>query len=211
MQVDFNKRRLMKRIYIIGGSPCSGKSTIASILSKKYKLHYFKVDENLEKYTLAGSKKSGSICEKRIYRKPDEIWLRKPEIQCAEEIGFYKEVFDLVLEDIREIKTDRDIIVEGAAFLPELICKIKNFDIKYMFLTPSAEFQVSHYKQRDWIKYVLENCSDKEKAFNNWMKRDILFANYVRKTCGEKYFSVVNDGSLGVEELIAKVENYFKL
>ena len=35
--------------YYIGGSPCRGKSTIAEILSKKYNLHYFKVDDYLDK------------------------------------------------------------------------------------------------------------------------------------------------------------------
>lgn len=34
-------------IYFIGGSPCSGKSTVTEILSKKYDLYYFKVDDFL--------------------------------------------------------------------------------------------------------------------------------------------------------------------
>lgn len=33
--------------YYIGGSPCSGKSTIAEIPSKRYDLYYFKVDDFL--------------------------------------------------------------------------------------------------------------------------------------------------------------------
>lgn len=37
-------------VYYIGGSPCSGKSTTAEILSKKYDLYYFKVDDYLDKY-----------------------------------------------------------------------------------------------------------------------------------------------------------------
>lgn len=37
-------------IYFIGGSPCSGKSTVAEILSRKYDLHYFKVDDYLDTY-----------------------------------------------------------------------------------------------------------------------------------------------------------------
>lgn len=38
----------MINTYYIGGSPCSGKSTIAEALSKKYILHYFKVDDYLD-------------------------------------------------------------------------------------------------------------------------------------------------------------------
>lgn len=39
----------MINTYYIGGSPCSGKSTIAEILSKKYNLYNFKVDNFLER------------------------------------------------------------------------------------------------------------------------------------------------------------------
>ena len=34
-------------LYILGGSPCSGKSTVAEILSRECDFTYFKVDENL--------------------------------------------------------------------------------------------------------------------------------------------------------------------
>lgn len=41
----------MINIYYIGGSPCAGKSTVAEILSQKYDLYYFKVDDFLDDYT----------------------------------------------------------------------------------------------------------------------------------------------------------------
>lgn len=44
----------MAKIYWIGGSPCSGKSTIAEIISNRYGLYYFKVDDYLEKYANYG-------------------------------------------------------------------------------------------------------------------------------------------------------------
>lgn len=47
----------MTNIYYIGGSPCSGKSTIAEMIAKKYDLHYFKVDDYLDKYIAKGKEK----------------------------------------------------------------------------------------------------------------------------------------------------------
>ena len=38
----------MEGLYIIGGSPCSGKSTIAEMIAEKYDFNYFKVDDYLE-------------------------------------------------------------------------------------------------------------------------------------------------------------------
>ena len=40
----------MEGLYIIGGSPCSGKSTIAEMIAEKYDFNYFKVDDYLEQY-----------------------------------------------------------------------------------------------------------------------------------------------------------------
>ena len=41
--------------YYIGGSPCAGKSTVAEILSRKYNLYYYKVDDYLDKYIRLGA------------------------------------------------------------------------------------------------------------------------------------------------------------
>ena len=54
-------------IYYIGGLPCSGKSTIAEILSKKYDLYYFKVDDYLDKYMQLGAAagiNNQGVCDK---------------------------------------------------------------------------------------------------------------------------------------------------
>jgi hypothetical protein len=43
--MESNLNRLFSQAYFIGGSPCSGKSTIAEMISRQYQLEYYKVDE----------------------------------------------------------------------------------------------------------------------------------------------------------------------
>lgn len=69
----------MMNIYYIGGSPCSGKSTIAGILSKKYDLYYFKVDDFLNEYTQTGALKGYEICKKQVELTAEQIWMRCDE------------------------------------------------------------------------------------------------------------------------------------
>ena len=76
----------MMNTYYIGGSPCSGKSTIAEIVSKKYDLYYFKVDDFLDKYTKMGASKGYEICKKQERMNAEEIWMREPLLQCTEEL-----------------------------------------------------------------------------------------------------------------------------
>lgn len=44
----------MIKAYYIDGSPCRGNTTKAEILSERYDLYYFKVDDFLDKYTKMG-------------------------------------------------------------------------------------------------------------------------------------------------------------
>lgn len=198
--------------YYIGGSPCSGKSTIAEMLSKRYDLYYFKVDDFLEQYTQRGALSGYEICKKQKEMNAEQIWMREPLLQCREEIIFYNEIFDFILEHLGQIRNKRGVITEGAAYLPELMKKLNIPYNRYISITPTEEFQVIHYRKREWVPYVLQECSDKEKAFCNWMDRDVLFAKEVQRQCREQqYMSLVNNGEMNVDELVNKVTQHFGL
>lgn len=201
----------MINTYYVGGSPCSGKSTIAEILSDKYNLYYFKVDDFLEKYTKMGAAKGFEICKKQDNMTAEEIWMREPLLQCKEEFMFYEEIFEFILEDLGQIKCN-GMITEGAAFLPKLMKRLNISKDRYISITPSRDFQISHYKKREWVPYVLEGCRDMEKAFSNWMERDILFAHEVQRQCKEEnYISIINDGSIKLEALVNRVAAHLGL
>lgn len=202
----------MTNIYYIGGSPCSGKSTITEILSKKYGLYYFKVDDFLDKYAETGASKGYPICKKQIEMDAEQIWMREPTLQCKEELLFYEEILEFILEDLRQIGNTSRIITEGAAYLPKLMMASGVPAYSYLSITPSREFQIFHYSKREFVPYILEGCRDPEKAFCNWMERDVLFAQEVRRQCHEeKYLSIINDGSLKIEELTEKAVVHFGL
>jgi len=59
---------------------------------------------------------------------------------------------------------------------------------------------------------VLDGCSDFQKAFNNWMDRDSLFAEEVIRQCGEnRYLSLVNNGKTSIKDLVEIVSAHFSL
>lgn len=202
----------MTNIYYIGGSPCSGKSTIAELISKKYNLYYFKVDDFLEKYIQMGALKGYEICKKQSEMNAEQIWMRDPLLQCKEELEIYQEMFEFIQEDLKQINNEKGIITEGAAYLPALMKNSKVLNDRYISITPTEEFQVFHYRKREWVPFILEGCSDKEKAFCNWMDRDILFAKEVQKQCSEEeYVSLVNNGEMAIDEMLDKVIRHFGL
>ncbi len=200
----------MIRTYYIGGSPCAGKSTVTEILSQRYHLYYFKVDDFLDEYTKRGALKGYPICKKTVEMSAEQIWMRDPLLQCREEFEFYEEVFEYVSADLKQINCENGIITEGAAYVPKLIKQLGIPDSRYISITPTKEFQLAHYRTRKFVPYVLEGFRDKEKAFSNWMDRDALFAQEVQKQCYEnKYVSIINDGSASVDQLVNRVAVHF--
>ena len=51
-------------IYWIGGSPCSGKSSIAELLCKEFGFNYYKCDDHLDRYMKIGVENNIKIMEK---------------------------------------------------------------------------------------------------------------------------------------------------
>lgn len=202
----------MKNIYFIGGSPCGGKSTICEVLSQKYNLYYFKVDDYLDNYMKKALKDNRTLCKKNLEMSAEEIWMREPSLQAQEELDIYKEIFNYIISDLEKISTDNDIITEGCAYLPILIKKLGISSNHFLSIIPTKEFQISHYRQRNYVPKVLDGCRDKEKAFSNWMERDYLFSKEIERQCAiEDYKIIINDGKILLDDLVLEVLNHFEI
>ena len=198
-------------LYMIGGSPCSGKSTLASLLARKYDLLHIKLDDLVDEMMSQASVDSRPICLLRQDRNPEQIWMRNPEEMADEEWRFYEEIFPYVKSYLIKDQ-DKALLVEGAGLLPHLIKSLEEPAVSYLCLTPTADFQKKHYKQREWVPYVLEGTSNPEQAFENWMQRDILFAQMVRKEAKKLgYPSLMTDGSRSEKETAEEIARIFKL
>ena len=198
-------------LYMIGGSPCSGKSTIASLLARQYQLLHIKLDDLVDEIMSQASADSQPICLLRQDRSPEQIWMRNPEEMADEEWRFYEEIFPYVKSYLIK-NQDRPLLVEGAGLLPHLVKDLECPASSYLCLTPTADFQQKHYKQREWVPYVLEGTTNPEQAFENWMQRDILFAQMVRQEAMKLgYSSLVTDGSQSEDQTVEEVARLLKL
>lgn len=202
----------MSDIYYIGGSPCSGKSTVAEIIADKFGFHYYKVDDYLESFTIKGAKMHYPICTKQLKLSPEQIWMRDSVLQNEEEVQYYHEIFEFIQTDLLKFQKPRPIITEGAAYLPQLMHQHNVTKKRYIAITPTKEFQISRYKEREWVSHVLEGCSDTKKAFENWMDRDMLFAHEVRRQCQVlNYSSILIDGAVAVNKIVSLICAHFDL
>ena len=203
-------KAILSQAYILGGSPCSGKSTIAEQLSASYDLQYYKVDDHYQEHVARCSPQQHPIMYKIAQMGWNEIWSRPAALLVQEEMEYYRELFELILQDLGKLRAGKPVIVEGAALLPELIEKINLDQQRVLYMVPTKQFQVHHYSQRPFIQGILKDCDDPQTAFANWMERDHLFGQEILKQAGQfGYGTIVVDGKLGIEAQFSAVIQYY--
>ena len=109
----------------------------------------------------------------------DERWMQSIENLVQDVIACYREHFALIREDILEMPKRKSLIVEGTALLPGLVANVATKMSCAIWTISSADFQRTHYSEREWAWDITAQCSNPEMAFHNWMERDIRFAEWI--------------------------------
>jgi hypothetical protein len=132
----------------------------------------------------------------------NEIWSRPVPVMVQQELERYRELFELIVEDLLAFGLGCPILAEGAALLPELIAGCGVAPQRALYLVPTKVFQVHHYRQREWIGRILAECEHPERAFENWMTRDHLFGQGVLQQAERHgYRAIVVDGRRSIKQL----------
>jgi len=195
----------------IGGSPCSGKSTIAQRLSATFGLRIYSCDDAFERHRLLVAPAHQPVFAWLALASCDELWMRPVPQQIDDELACYREEFPLILADLA--LPDEDCgIAEGAALLPSLLAGRGVSPSRAIWIVPEESFQRAHYARREWRHDVLRDCTDPEQGWENWMARDAGFARRVAADAqGLGYRVVLVDGSKPVDEIYAEVVDHFGL
>jgi 2-phosphoglycerate kinase len=205
-------QQLFSQAYILGGSPCSGKSTIAEMLTAKYSIQYYKADDHDPEHMQRAAQDQQPIMIKYSKMNWDQIWSQSVDQLLQDEIGYYHERFPFILDDLSKLNLETPVILEGAAFLPELINSYPVNRRNVVFMIPTLEFQRHHYAQRSWAQSILQECHDPKQAFDNWMQRDTSFGENIMKQANIDGFRViVVDGHIDVPRQLETIRTQFGL
>jgi broad-specificity NMP kinase len=174
---------------IIGGSPSSGKSSLATELSRDLQIPCYHIDEHEPRHHKIALKNRGyPVIRNYLQSNPDEVWLADVEKQVQIEFEYHKERFRLAKQDLQKMPETEIMILEGVSFLPWLVKELAPG--KVIYLLPTYRFQLAGFAKRKWINSILQSTSNPEKAFENWMQRDKKFAQIIKKYALENMFPV---------------------
>lgn len=204
--------RIFSQAYILGGSPCSGKSTLAEMLAAQGNFYYYKADDHDPEHMRQSTPEQQPVMSRYASLSWDTIWSQSPERLLADALAYYHERFPLILNDLSLLSEDRPILLEGVAFLPDLLHHYPVNPKHVIFMVPTFEFQLHHYRQRPWIQSILKECHDPHQAFANWMKRDRLFGLEMIRQAHECGFPVILvDGSVNISTQLERIRAQFDL
>lgn len=202
------KNKLSAKIFWMGGAPCAGKSSIAKLLSEKHGMQHYYCDDHFQNHvdrSNASHQKHLAALKKFSW---DALFMRPVDEQLQDELAIYREEFSFILEDLDNFAQGSAILVEGNALLPELVAPLLPSPDHAIWLVPSADFQIKTYPQRGaWVNQIKSFFAEPEIAFNNWMQRDILFAQEILAQAEEYHLNhLVIDGSRSIAQVAEKVE-----
>lgn len=203
----------LAHIHWLGGSPCSGKSTVAGRIAARFGHRIFDCDEAWFRHGETASPTLQPVLYRLARASGDELWLeRTVEQQVRDAIASYHELFSKILADLAAMPTKSPIIAVGAALLPELVVAAGIPVDQALWMIPTETFQRHHYGQRAWRHDVLRATTDPDRAWENWMRRDAAFAKEVARQVTQIGGRLVTvDGSLGVDEIEQEVRDHFRL
>lgn len=186
----------------MGGSPCSGKSSIAEILTKEYQIRTYGCDEALGENHQRITPEGQPTMHKWITSPWNELWMQPLDVLVREAISAYREHFHLVVEDLLSLPGSEPTLAEGTCLLPDCVYGMLSNEQQAIWIVPTEEFQRKLYPHRgSWVQEILRQCAEPERAFQNWMDRDVEFARWVVQTAGELGLRVVQvDGRHTIAE-----------
>lgn len=114
----------LARILWIGGSPCSGKSSIARILADRYELQTYHCDEAFDEHRKRVVPDKHPMLHKWTNTPWDELWMQPVAVLVTEAIVCYHEHFNMIIDDVLSLPRSASILVEGTAFLPNRVCRV---------------------------------------------------------------------------------------
>jgi hypothetical protein len=202
----------LKHVFWLGGSPCSGKSSIGKLLAGRFDLDLYRVDEAFGIHAPGLDPAQHPALAKWCASSWDERWMQSIDKLVQDAIACYLEHFALIREDILSTLKRKPLLVEGTALLPRQVAGISPEKSHAVWLIPTANFQREYYAQREWALAIAAQCSDPEVAFHNWMERDVRFAEWVEAEATALNLQLLKvDGSRTIEENAEAVAAHFRL
>jgi hypothetical protein len=170
----------LSQVLWIGGSASSGKTTLARRLAARRGLALYSCDDHFEAHRRRADPRRHPRFHRLMDLPPERLFAPPATARAEELLGFYRDEFEMVLEDLRALTGP--VLAEGVGLLPELVAAVCPDPSRSLWRIATPQFRRRAYRQRgDLVRETLGGLYDPEVAFEVWMERDGLIARHLEE------------------------------
>lgn len=193
----------------IGGSTCSGKTTVANRIAELRGLPVYHVDEHEQEHAERATAAGLPVYERWVGMTLTERWALSPvEDLVTDTLALSEERMPLILEDIG----NGPVVVEGFQVYPWLVAPLLESPRQAVWLVCTPEFRRTTHFGRPHAWSTPSKTEDPERAQTNRLERDDRIAEKILRRARELGLKVIEvDGSRGIDDIAAEVGLYLAL
>jgi hypothetical protein len=141
----------------------------------------------------------------------DERWVRRTPAAMLDTFHWFRgEAFQMIVDDLRALPSDRGIVVEGFRLLPRLVAPLAAPG-RAVWLLPTPGFRQAAFARRDNASF-LKQTSDPARALQNLLARDAMFTAQLRDETGSLGLASVSvTEAVSEDELVHAVRQALSL
>ena len=203
-------KRDLSHVYWIGGSGCSGKSTIADMMVKDFGFTVYHCDEHWDDHFSRAKPESQPLACTIRDMDWEDLFLLPPVEFAKLTSGFWEEDFEMIIDDLYALPKEK-LVVEGVSIDPKFVQDVADPQ-RVIIMIAFEEFQRAHYLKRDFAKSWFQEFNDPKRVFDNLMKSNALLAKSVENRARELGFKVIIiDEKSTISNNMNIVKKHFKL
>jgi 2-phosphoglycerate kinase len=211
--VDTRIVSTLDHIRWIGGGTGAGKTTVTRRLAERFGLPVYSSDETIRVHAARLSAAAAPLLEDFRRMSMDERWVRRDPVTMYQTFPwFHAEGFDLLIEDLRSLPSNRITLVEGFRLLPHLVRPHLSALWPAAWLIPTPEFRRAAFAARDRAEAFWLRTTDPRRALANLLERDEMFADAVAADAARNGLStLLVDGAHPVDDTVDALAAHFGL
>jgi hypothetical protein len=209
--IDRARRQGLSRILWLGGSPDSGKTSIAQTIARKWALQIYHFDHHESAhFARADPQRHPALYAAHPDRLDAEArWLGStPEEMARDTIASWTARAAMACDDLLCLPTKPRLIAEGPGFFPAVLAPLLADPRQAVWLLPTEEFKRASVARRAKLAGV--PVSDLARARENLIARDLVLGQEIAAQCsffGLALFLV--DGSADLATMADRVAAHF--
>jgi hypothetical protein len=204
-------RRALAHVLWLGGTPCSGKTSVTKLLAEQYAVQVYHYDWHEKTHIARSDPERQPFLHAGGTLTMDERWLQRPvETMAAATLAAWQERFEFVTADLLGLPRTPPILAEGPGLLPDCVAPLLTSPQQAIWLIPTEAFKRATQPKRGGAP--ANQTSDPARAYDNVIALDLRLAAHVKEQAGDLGLTVLDvDGTHSLAETAALVAVHFAL